>query len=1110
MGCSEGVALSGDDQAVTPEPAARWKQVKALFTLTLEKPPPLREAFLAEACGEDAALRTEVETLLSAHRDAGAFFESAPGHDDHASQIPSGTRLGPYEIVDLIGAGGMGQVYRARDARLGRDVAIKVVPASGHREQALQRFAVEARAAGSINHPNILAVHDVGTYEGGPYLVLELLEGQTLREMLGGRPLSLGKALDLAVQLAQGLSAAHDHGVVHRDLKPENLLVTSEGRLKILDFGIAKLVADGAPEGRPGTLTGSVMGTVGYMSPEQVRGERADHRSDLFAFGLILHEMLTGELAFKRPSTVETGSAILNEEPPRLPESVPPEFARLVRRCLEKEPEKRFQSAGELLSALQSKEVATVARRRWPLLLVVLLLLALIALLAQRLRQPPVVAGQPKGRRAVAVLGFKNNAGRLESAWLGTALSEMIVSELAAGENLRTVPGESVARMKIELALADADSFATDTLARIRAILAADAVVTGAYTALGPSAGGKLRLDVRLQETASGESLIAIAENGTEADLLDLVSRIGTRLREKLGARALTVSEAGTVRASLPAGAEAARLYAEGLQKLRSFDTLAARDLLEKAVALDPAFPLAHAALAQAWADMGYDAKSTEEAKIAFERSGSLSREERLLVEGHYREASGNSAKALEIYHTLFDFFPDNLEYGLRLAALQQALDPERHAGAMSDYLVTLRALRSLPPPARDDPRIDLDEIDALESFDDKLRALANVARKAEAQGSRLLLASARLDQGFLQFFRGEMDQGQSAAEEARRLYWSVGHKAGEGRALYLIAAYDHARADLSSALEHFGAALALSKETGSRQGEAEALGGLALAHATLGDPRLAVKLAVQDAALQPTSGETDWAKLFHGLARLRGGDTAAGGEEIEDALATWAKLGTNRVVALRVSAYARLAKGDLAGARTRIEEGLAEAERLKSLSVGSKIRLLAARLALEEGHPAEAEALGRKAMAAFHAMGSPAYEAEAGGLLARALLASGKSDEALSVLNEARTLAGGTQWRGTHLSTTIAAARIDAAMGRAVELKSDRRRLEELLADAVKWGCVDDAFEARLALGELELASGQAAAARVHLAALEKEARAKGFGLIARKALESRVAGQR
>ena len=344
------------------EPAARWKQVKELLAVALEQPPLQRAAYLAEACGQDAALRGEVEALLAVHREAGSFLDAVPAGGGSASQLSSGTRLGPYEIVELIGAGGMGQVYRARDARLSREVAIKILPSGGHREQALRRFAVEARAVGSINHPNILAVYDVGTYEGGPYLVFELLKGQTLRELLRPEPLPLGKALEFATQLAQGLGAAHDRGIVHRDLKPENLFITTEGRLKILDFGIARLVAEGAPAEPSSTLTGAVIGSVGYMSPEQVRGERADHRSDLFAFGLILHEMLTGEIAFKRPTTAETGNAILNEEPPRLPGSAPPELVRLVRRCLEKKPQDRFQSAHDLAARLATVPSATAAR----------------------------------------------------------------------------------------------------------------------------------------------------------------------------------------------------------------------------------------------------------------------------------------------------------------------------------------------------------------------------------------------------------------------------------------------------------------------------------------------------------------------------------------------------------------------------------------------------------------------------------------------------------------------------------------------------------------------------------------------------------------------------
>ena len=341
---------------MTPEPAARWQQVKQLFAAALERAPQQRTPFLAEACGEDVALRGEVEALLAAHHDAGTFLDSGTG----TNELAAGRSLGPYEIVELIGAGGMGQVYRARDARLGREVAVKVIPSGKHQESALQRFAVEARAAGSINHPNILAVYDIGTYEGGPYLVSELLQGKTLREVLNGKPLSLPKRIDYASQLAQGLSAAHDHGVVHRDLKPENLFVTNEDRLKILDFGIAKLVAEGTPA-EASTITGSVIGTVGYMSPEQLRGERADQRSDIFAFGVILHEMLSGQLAFKGDTPVEIGNAILNEEPRELPAGVPAELKQLGRRCLEKRPRDRFQSAHQIVAQLATLRPAATA-----------------------------------------------------------------------------------------------------------------------------------------------------------------------------------------------------------------------------------------------------------------------------------------------------------------------------------------------------------------------------------------------------------------------------------------------------------------------------------------------------------------------------------------------------------------------------------------------------------------------------------------------------------------------------------------------------------------------------------------------------------------------------
>jgi Tol biopolymer transport system component len=286
--------------------------------------------------------------------------------------LGSGTKLGPYEIQSPLGAGGMGEVYRARDTRLGRDVAIKVLPeALANDADRLRRFEQEARTIAALNHPNILGIHDIGAHDGAPFLVSECLEGQTLQEKLKSGPLPVRLAIEYALGIAQGLAAAHEKGIVHRDLKPENVFVTRDGRVKVLDFGLAKLVR---PEEShetvvtltsPGTLPGMVMGTVGYMSPEQVRGEPTDARSDIFSFGAVLYEMLTGKRAFKRETSAETMSAILREEPPELSDTGwqgPPALQRILVRCLEKNVERRFQSASDLAFAIESLSGASTAK----------------------------------------------------------------------------------------------------------------------------------------------------------------------------------------------------------------------------------------------------------------------------------------------------------------------------------------------------------------------------------------------------------------------------------------------------------------------------------------------------------------------------------------------------------------------------------------------------------------------------------------------------------------------------------------------------------------------------------------------------------------------------
>jgi len=318
--------------------------------------------------------------------------------------LTPGTKLGPYEIQSPLGAGGMGEVHRARDTRLAREVAIKVLPEAFARDaDRLQRFEHEARVLSTVNHPNILAIHDIGAQGDAHYLVSELLEGQTLREKMNSGTLSQRRTTEYAVEMARGLAAAHEKGIVHRDLKPDNVFITKDGRVKILDFGLAKQAfGEAGLSGQSATMTGptptqpgTVMGTVGYMSPEQVRGQNVDHRSDLFSFGAILYEMLSGKRAFKGDTSAETMNAILKEDPPELNEgglNVPPGLDRIVRHCLEKEPGLRFQSARDLafdlesLSSLSSaskpiagSRLTSAVRFRTPLLLMIPVLLLVAA-----------------------------------------------------------------------------------------------------------------------------------------------------------------------------------------------------------------------------------------------------------------------------------------------------------------------------------------------------------------------------------------------------------------------------------------------------------------------------------------------------------------------------------------------------------------------------------------------------------------------------------------------------------------------------------------------------------------------------------------------------------
>jgi eukaryotic-like serine/threonine-protein kinase len=426
-------------------------------------------------------------------------------------------------------------------------------------------------------------------------------------------------------------------------------------------------------------------------------------------------------------------------------------------------------------------------------------------------------------RRSVAVFGFKNLAVKAEAAWLSPAISEMLSTEMSAGGTLRIVPGEIVERAKTDLSLPDTDSLSSENLARVGKNIGADLVILGSYVALS---AGRLRLDLRLRDVVSGEVLLADAETGDESNLFDLISRAGTKLRAKCGIGSVSTDEISEVKASFPSNAEATRLYAEGLSKLRSFDALGARDLLQKAVIAEPSFAMAHSALAEAWWALGYDEKARQNAKNASELSSDLSREDRLLIQARYREASKDWNDAVDSYRTLYSFFPDNLEYGILLARAQT------RAGQGKEALNTIDSLRRLPPPSGQDPRIDLAAAEtskALGDFGKQLTFATRAATTAASNGSRLLQARALYLQSFAYQSLGKTTDAVGTDEQARAIYVATGDRNGLASTMEVKAGLLADQGDLSGAIDAYRQELSIAREIGNKRAEGSALNNLAL-----------------------------------------------------------------------------------------------------------------------------------------------------------------------------------------------------------------------------------------------------------------------------------------
>jgi tetratricopeptide (TPR) repeat protein/DNA-binding winged helix-turn-helix (wHTH) protein len=703
-------------------------------------------------------------------------------------------------------------------------------------------------------------------------------------------------------------------------------------------------------------------------------------------------------------------------------------------------------------------------------------------------------------RRSVAVLAFKNLTADSSHAWLSTALSDWLSAELAAGEQLRTIPEENVARMKIELALPEVDSLSKDTLQRIRQNLGTDLVVSGSYASLGKS-GAEVRVDVHLQDAASGETIGTISQVGTEDQLLDLISRTGERLRASAGVHPATPQESAAVAVALPSNPDAARSYSEGLAKLRLYDVLGARDLFQKTITSEPNFALGHSALSAAWSKLGYDSAAVEEGKKASELSATLPRAERLLVQARYLEVSKQWDQAIEVYRSLFEFFPDNIDYGLALAQAQIS------GGKGKDASHTVANLRALPPPLGSDARIDLVEASAADTQGDLKHALASADSaidKARSVGASLLAADGLMIRANMLQGLGRLPEASSAVNESQQIFHAAGDKDKVARAQARAAQLVDLQGDFARAMKMYESSLAMFREIGDREGVAIELNNVGIELQNSGD--LAEAKKKFSAAVEASSEVRDQWGLAVAQANLGEilfdlGDLPSAKQMYEGSLTICQAIGNKDMGAYVLSGLGRVlhAQGELQAAEDAERKAVTTFSEIGQIHTDANVAL--ADVLLDLGKNEEAAAEAHKALQILDQSGVVNDQPLAEATLAKVLLAQHNRTEAKKASVAASTALGRRITMETKLIVEIQKARVLAASDRA----EDRKEAEDLFREAIdesrRIGLLSEELDARLGSAELDLSLGHIASAKAKLETLQTDASGRGWLTIARKA---------
>ncbi len=1060
-----------------------------------------------------------------------------------------GKTITHYRIIEEVGQGGMGTVYAAEDTKLGRKVALKVLkPDVASDEERVQRFVREAQAASAINHPNIATIYEIDEVDGTTFIAMEFVEGGTLRDRMAVGALPFPEISEIATQIAQALGNAHALGIVHRDIKPENISVRPDGLIKILDFGLAKLLpaATDADSTQAASLTaeGVIMGTARYMAPEQARGKPVDAAADVFSVGAILYEMATGKHAFPGDNHFEILYAVVNTPPAPIPEELglPRAFHELVARSLAKSTADRYpdcealaRDLAEITGSTPRAALATGAVPAQPAgAQTGAAADATVWTSATGVVSGPAEAAGEEPLTSIAVLPFKNMSGNPDADWMSSGLQMMLSSDLARVPSLRVVPADRLAALMTDLKLGPDSAFDEIALKSVGEFLSVDTVVGGSFVKLGPAS----RIDVSIRRPSTGEDKSIKAEAPDEAELLKVISHLAAEVRravETEGGRDLVITMVGERGSQDP---EAIHAYVDGLSRLHEGNNLEAIDLLGKAIESDPGFALAYTYLGEALSNSGRMEEARDSLKKALDRAGGLSRSDSLFVTAREAMMAGEVRRAIEAFELLTQLLPNNLGAFFELA---QAYELE---GEWDQAIKNLERMIQLDPKFVGAlfalGRVNIKRGSCQEALDFLYRALSLNTLLGNEEGRAAVLNAI----GIANFWLDKYDESLRFYEDSLKVKRSIGDRRGESATLSNMATVYQVRGDYDGAVAAYEEALRMSEELGDDQGTAENLINIGTVYEEQGALDRALESYKRALKVESDRGDkmaeilclNDIGNIYLTQAKLDDAEVYFG-----RALDARRQLGEQKGIAITLNylgnierlrgrydkAIARYLEGLKISREIGWRSGEAETRGYMAAVMTAQSRFQAALDSGVEAHrifeeledkngiavalaaQSKAEcALGRCEDAAASAEGALALGRVIGNedLIADALLAKGtislmarRTDEAVETLIEARELG---EKSGARVTLLEVASALGLALGRAGRLEESRSILGDTLDEARSLGLSPLVARTRVRLGEALLASGDAGEAIEAFSEGTREARALGDRELALRSL--------